>query len=165
MKPHLYLKHLVLCALLAFLLPLCASAQSPDTQGHSPDTTATYVQDNQPQETSTEQQKEDKMMNVLWIMLYITFIPLIIAYATDLTHKVKEIKQKKKAKAAHESDDGSEEEDTRQVSITITCDEGYTADFLRELANEIECRAGDDDEQEDFEYETFHGCAEITTEN
>lgn len=53
-------------------------------------------------------------------------------------------------------------EDPRQIEIRITCDDGYTADFLRELANHIEER---DEDDFDFEYESFHGCAEINTEN
>lgn len=52
----------------------------------------------------------------------------------------------------------------RQIKLTIICDEGYTAEFLRELATVIEDR-DDDDASPDFEYETFHGCAEITTED
>lgn len=53
-------------------------------------------------------------------------------------------------------------EDPRQIGIRITCDDGHTADFLRELANHIEER---DEDDFDFEYESFHGCAEITTED
>lgn len=43
-----------------------------------------------------------------------------------------------------------------QVYITITCDEGYTADFLRQLANELE-----ESETMDRTFETFHGIAEV----
>lgn len=45
-----------------------------------------------------------------------------------------------------------------QVRLVITTDNGYTADFLRELANAIE--NGEDPE----EYETAHGMAEIDWE-
>ena len=43
-----------------------------------------------------------------------------------------------------------------QVTIKISCDEGYTADFLRQLANEIE-----ESETEVTTFETYHGIAEI----
>lgn len=45
--------------------------------------------------------------------------------------------------------------DDKQVKLTITTDFGFTADFLRELANQIE--------EQDYptNYETFRGCAEI----
>lgn len=42
------------------------------------------------------------------------------------------------------------------VRLTITTDEGFTADFLRELANAIE------EGENPRTYETFHGCAEIS---
>jgi hypothetical protein len=44
-----------------------------------------------------------------------------------------------------------------QVRLTITTDCGWTADFLRDLANEIE----NSGEVTFDEYETFHGAAEI----
>lgn len=43
------------------------------------------------------------------------------------------------------------------MTVKITCDEGYTADFLREVAIELETR----EENENFEYETAHGYAEV----
>ena len=43
----------------------------------------------------------------------------------------------------------------KQVTLTITSDYGFTADFLRELANQIE------EHGELTTYETFRGCAEI----
>ena len=46
----------------------------------------------------------------------------------------------------------------QQVRIKITCDEGYTADFLRQLANELE-----ECEDVDTTFETYHGIAEIET--
>ena len=46
-----------------------------------------------------------------------------------------------------------------QVKLTITTDSGWTADFLRELANEIENSGETFDE-----YETYHGFAEIDWE-
>ena len=42
------------------------------------------------------------------------------------------------------------------VKVKVTCDEGYTADFLRELAIQIEER-----KRGDFDYETAHGYAEV----
>lgn len=46
--------------------------------------------------------------------------------------------------------------DELQVKLTITTDYGFTADFLRELANQIE------EEGESLtEYETSKGCADI----
>lgn len=43
-----------------------------------------------------------------------------------------------------------------QVTLTITSDYGFTADFLRDLANQIE------EEGESLEtFELPHGCAEI----
>lgn len=47
-----------------------------------------------------------------------------------------------------------------QVHITITCDEGYAADFLRQLANEIE-----ECETLDTTFETYHGIAEVEAED
>ena len=42
-----------------------------------------------------------------------------------------------------------------QIQISITCDEGYVADFLRDLATAYE-------EREWLEtFETAHGCAEL----
>ncbi len=46
--------------------------------------------------------------------------------------------------------------DEKQVRLVVTTDRYYTADFLRELANEIE-NMGDDLN----EMETAHGMAEI----
>jgi len=48
------------------------------------------------------------------------------------------------------------EENPDQVHLEISTDLGFTADFLRQLANEIE--AGDEPE----DYETFRGVARIT---
>ena len=48
------------------------------------------------------------------------------------------------------------EENPAQVHLEISTGLGFTADFLRQLANEIE----DGDEPED--YETFRGVARIT---
>ena len=47
----------------------------------------------------------------------------------------------------------------KQVRLVITTDINYTADFLRELANEIENRSDYLDEME-----TAHGMAEIDWE-
>lgn len=44
-----------------------------------------------------------------------------------------------------------------QVKLTITTDLGFTAEFLRELANRIE-----NGEDSPTFYETFNGCAEIS---
>lgn len=43
-----------------------------------------------------------------------------------------------------------------QVTLKITTDYGFTADFLRELANQIE-----EDGESLTDYETAKGCAEI----
>ena len=43
-----------------------------------------------------------------------------------------------------------------QVHINIHCDVYHTADFLRQLANEIESG-----ENEPTVFETVHGCAEV----
>lgn len=43
-----------------------------------------------------------------------------------------------------------------QVHITIHCDVNYSADFLRQLANEIESC-----ENEETDFETAHGIAEV----
>lgn len=48
------------------------------------------------------------------------------------------------------------EENPAQVHLKISTDLGFTADFLRELANAIENRGPIED------YETFRGVAEIT---
>lgn len=44
-----------------------------------------------------------------------------------------------------------------QMRIKITCDKGHVADFLRELASVYE-----ESPEDDMEYETAHGVAEIT---
>ena len=44
----------------------------------------------------------------------------------------------------------------KQVTLKIQTDYGFTADFLRELANQIE-----EEGEELSAYETFRGCAEI----
>jgi flavorubredoxin len=49
-----------------------------------------------------------------------------------------------------------DDETPEQVQLTISTDYGFTADFLRELANEIE---NSDNDIED--YETFRGVAKI----
>lgn len=46
--------------------------------------------------------------------------------------------------------------DELQVKLTITTDYGFTADFLRELANQIE-----EEGERLTDYETSKGCAEI----
>ena len=46
-----------------------------------------------------------------------------------------------------------------QMRIEITCDKGHVADFLRELASIYE-----ESPEDDMEYETAHGIAEITEE-
>ena len=45
----------------------------------------------------------------------------------------------------------------KQVTLTITTDLGFTADFLRKLANRIE-----EGEDNPTFFETFEGCAEIS---
>lgn len=44
----------------------------------------------------------------------------------------------------------------KQVTLAITTDYGFTADFLRELANQIEEQG-----EQLTTYETFRGCAEV----
>ena len=46
------------------------------------------------------------------------------------------------------------------MKIRIQCDDYFTADFLRELANKIE-----NSEEVPEEYETGHGLAELETED
>ena len=48
----------------------------------------------------------------------------------------------------------------RQVHLSISTDYGFTAEFLRELANRIE-----ENNDEPTFYETFRGCAEIDWED
>lgn len=47
--------------------------------------------------------------------------------------------------------------ETPQVTLKISTDVGFTADFLRQLANRLE----EGEDQPTF-YETFEGCAEIS---
>ena len=47
--------------------------------------------------------------------------------------------------------------DEPQVKLTIITDVGFTADFLRQLANRIE-----EGEDNPTFFETFNGCAEIS---
>ena len=49
----------------------------------------------------------------------------------------------------------------KQIKISITCDEGFVADALREIANTYENRPDDEPEAE---FETAHYMAEITEE-
>lgn len=46
--------------------------------------------------------------------------------------------------------------ETPQVTLHISCDDGFTADFLRELANCIENNGIESIEN----YETFTGCVD-----
>ena len=46
----------------------------------------------------------------------------------------------------------------KQIKIEITCDEGFVADSLREIANTIE---NSDDEEYNMHLETFHYDCEI----
>lgn len=43
-----------------------------------------------------------------------------------------------------------------QIHISIVCDSDFVPDFLRQLANAIE------EDSVNTQFETFHGCAEIT---
>lgn len=52
---------------------------------------------------------------------------------------------------------------TRQVTLRIVCDEGYVADFLRELAIHVE--EMEEDDNLPLEYESFHGFAELDFES
>lgn len=95
----------------------------------------------------------------------IDFYVLVAGYVIAVSGLLRTITFKKKQHTGKSGRDDVKDNEPRQISITITCDEGYTADFLRELATQIENRSDDDDEDPDFEYESFHGCAEITTED
>jgi hypothetical protein len=75
-----------------------------------------------------------------------------VRLARDLYYK--EYNQLKRTNMTHYAD-----ETPNQVQLTISTDLGFTADFLRELANAIE----NDENDEPFEdYETFRGVAKIT---
>ena len=43
-----------------------------------------------------------------------------------------------------------------QIDISIVCDKGFAAQFLRELAMVME-----ESDEQTRQYETYHGCAEI----
>ena len=71
-------------------------------------------------------------------------------------------KQKERRRAEELVEDEGEIREPRQVTMKITCDEGFSAEFLRELALYIEER---DEDDFNFEFESFRGCAEITLED
>lgn len=161
MKYLIILCRVLLCAML-LLLSLSAYAQTDTLPVAVPDTTTLYTNDSAMPTLPEETVHKNKFLDYLPVfMLGIEFILLIVAfyklimYREELNWCYEQLEQEKYKKTGKEP---------RQISLTITCDDGYTADFLRELATVIENRA-DDDSSPNFEYETFHGCAEITTED
>lgn len=88
-----------------------------------------------------------------------TLILILVTIFSAIPYWISVLKEKKANDKRTEATDG---DNPRQVTIRINCDENHAADFLRELANHIEER---DEDDFDFEYETFHGCAEITLED
>lgn len=168
MKHLIILCRVLLCAML-LLLSLSASAQTAPVAEAIPDTTTLSVTDSAmptlPEGTVHENKFQDYIpvcaIGFELILLIVTFY-MFLSYREKFLSCLEELiscRKQLKQKTYKETD-----KEPRQVSLTITCDEGYTAEFLRELATVIEDREGDDSSP-DFEYETFHGCAEITTED
>lgn len=54
------------------------------------------------------------------------------------------------------------QQDPPQIGITITADKGHVADFLRQLANEVE---GCEEDDYPKEVETALGCASFSCED
>ena len=91
--------------------------------------------------------------------IIILFGLAVIFFITSLY--INKIEVHPKQNAYDTDDEKHDQNDLPQVSIELCCDEGYAADFLRELANHLEERS---DENTNFEYETEHGYAEIKYE-
>lgn len=162
MKHLIILCRVLLCAML-LLLSLSASAQTDTLPEAVPDTSTLSTTDSaMPTLSEGAVHKSEFLDYIPVIITGLEFIFLIICFYKLMSYRMQlnwcyeQLEQKKYKKTGKEP---------HQVSLTITCDEGYTAEFLRELATVIEDRDNDDDSSPDFEYETFHGCAEITTED
>lgn len=65
-------------------------------------------------------------------------------------------KKKTNSEVGRKKQTAKDDENIEQVRLTISTDYGHTADFLRQLANEIE-----GSEEEVTGLETFRGCATI----
>lgn len=159
MKHLIILCSVLLCAML-LLLSLSASAQTDTIPVAVPDTTTLsatgFKMPTLPEGYVHEDDFPDNFP--VYVIAFAVILLVVTVYFFVTLQKVpsrEHLRRKAYKKAGKEP---------RQVSLTITCDEGYTADFLRELATVIEDR-NDDDSSPDFEYETFHGYAEITTED
>lgn len=159
MKHLIILCRALLCAML-LLLSLSASAQTDTLPDAVPDTTTLSATDvAMPTLPEGYVHEDDFPENFpVYVIAFAVILLVVTVYFFVTLQKVPSRDQLRK-KAYKKN--GKE---SRQVSLTITCDEGYTAEFLRELATVIEGR-DDDDSSPDFEYETFHGCAEIITED
>lgn len=151
MKHLIILYRVLLCAMLLFR-SLAASAQTAPVAEAVPDTitlsTTDFAIPTLPKGAVYE--------NVLFPLALVVIFVLFIVYLSIVFRKVPN-REQMRGKAYEKTD-----KEPRQIKLTITCDEGYTADFLRELATVIEDR---DEDDFDFEYETFRGCAEMTTED
>jgi len=159
MKQLINLCRVLLCAML-LLLSLSASAQTAPVTEAVPDTTTLSTTDFEMPSLPEGEIYEDKFQQNI-PMFAIAFAVIFLAVAIYLFITLRKVPNREQMRKKAYKKAGKE---PRQVSLTITCDDGYTADFLRELATVIEDR-NDDDSCPDFEYETFHGCAEITTED
>lgn len=167
MKHLIILCRVLLCAML-LLLSLSASAQTDTLPVAVPDTTTLSTTDSVMPTLHEENVHKNKIPDYILVILSgFGFIFSIITFYMYLSYRVKYLSCLEELISCHEQLEQKKYKKTgkksRKISLTITCDEGYTAEFLRELATVIEDR--DDDSSPDFEYETFHGCAEITTED
>jgi len=149
MKYLIILCRVLLCAML-LLLSLSASAQTAPVAEAVSNTTSLSTADFMMPRLSKGDVYEVVGIIFFAVIILVSLVYLFIALRKAPNHEQQRRKTYK---------------DPRQVKLAIACDEGYTADFLRELATEIENRDDDDDACPDFEYETFHGYAEITTED
>ena len=159
MKYLIILCRVLLCAIL-LLLTLSKSAPTDTLLEAVPDTTTLSATDFAMPTLPEEYVHEDKFLEYI-PMFAIAFAVILLIDTIFLFIILRKFQSREQMRKKAYKKAGKE---PRQVSLTITCDDGYTADFLRELATVIEDR-NDDASCPDFEYETFHGCAEITTEN
>lgn len=159
MKHLIILCRVLLCAMLLHL-SLSASAQTDTLTVAVPDTTTLSATDSEMPTLPEGYVHEDNFPEnaPVYVIAFAVILLVVIVYIFITLQKIPSREQLRK-KTYKKTD-----KEPRQVNLTITCDEGYTADFLRELATVIEER-DNDDSSPDFEYETFHGCAEITTED
>ena len=160
MKYLIILCRVLLCTTL-LLLTLSASNQTASVAEAVPDTTTLSTTDFEMPTLPEGEIYEDKFEENIPVYA-IAFAVIFLAIAVYLFITLRKVQNREQMRRkSYEKTD----KEPRQVSLTITCDEGYTADFLRELATVIEEREDNDDSCLDFEYETFRGCAEITTEH